>query len=186
MLKLLLNSDRYALRTEYKFRLFNAFLFFFFLATVITGALFFPPYIFVQIEKTYVEKQANNFKNSDTSKQIEEISILNEKIGEKYLMFKNLSINPTEIIIPIVVNQPKGISIESFSLTKVENEEDENQISIELRGVAKDRETLVLFSDKLKEEKIFKKVDLPFSNLTKNTEIPFTFSIQSGFNQEKS
>lgn len=186
MLKLLLNSDRYALRTEYKFRLLNTFLFFFFLATIITGALFFSSYIFVKIEKTDVEKQANSFKNSDTSKQAEEISILNEQIGEKYLMFENLSINPTEIITPIVVNQPKGILIESFSLTKIENEEGKDQISIELRGVAKDRETLVLFSDKLKEEKIFKKVDLPFSNLTKNTEIPFTFSIQSEFSQEKS
>lgn len=180
MLKLLLSADRHTIRREYKFRLFNVFLIFSFLTMMVIGILFFPAHIHLSIEKKNIEQQVVDLENSDIIKQKAELDLLNKEIEEKYVLFKDFLMNPTRLITSIISNQPPGISIESFSLTHTED-----KIDIKLQGLAKDRETLILFSDRLKKEKVFSKVELPFSSLTKNNEIPFTFSIESQIYQEK-
>ncbi len=50
---------------------------------------------------------------------------------------------------------------------------------VDVRGIAKTRESLSVFTDALRKEGIITKVDVPVSNFAKDTNIAYTFSIQT-------
>lgn len=74
---------------------------------------------------------------------------------------------------------PNGVAILSLSWRAVSEQESEITIS----GLAENRESLLAFSKNLENVKGFLKVDLPISNLAKETQAPFVITVISSVPQ---
>jgi Tfp pilus assembly protein PilN len=74
---------------------------------------------------------------------------------------------------------PRGVSIYSLSWRSVSQAESEITIS----GLAQTREALLTFSKNLEKVESFSKVDLPISNLAKETEVMFVVTVTASISE---
>ena len=146
----------------------------FFLVSV---ALLFPSYISLSLEKRSLVSE-----NSVLEKEI--------RAKEKKGVFETLSLiksdltlsNPSDTLIyesisTILQAKPSKVTIKSIKYTHGENAKS----SITIQGNAGDRFSLIGFSNNLKKELMFTTVDLPISNLAKQTDVDFNLTLIGDF-----
>lgn len=87
------------------------------------------------------------------------------------------STNKFQAMVPVVEKiealTNEGIELSDFTVARKERAIE----SVEVRGVARDRESLVLFSNTIEADEDFVSADLPLSNLAKDSDIPFLLSV---------
>lgn len=158
-------------------RLVIVFLVFVSIFFVVSIGLLFPSYISLQTEKaTYKDESAA------LAKQIE----IKDKKGLTATMSQIQSdlslVKPEETqiyrAINAILNQvTSDISIVSIGYTRGDNA----LSSLNIQGVAKERTSLLTFSNNLKKELLFSSVDLPVSNLAKQTDAKFNLTLLGKF-----
>ena len=79
---------------------------------------------------------------------------------------------PSSFIKQIVDEKVPGIRLTGFSWTKVKD-----KITISVNGVATDRQTLVVFEDRINVSGGFSEVNLPISNLAQDKDIDFQIKL---------
>lgn len=178
MLHLLLSQDRHKIRREYHFRFLNMFLIFTLILCFVTGLLIFPTHVHVFIEKGFSERQFMQFQSSAVIAEQKELEKLRGELQEKFSLVENHTFYSTNLIAKILARKPDGIFLNSFIVREGEVKDGESYVTAELRGIANNRELLVLFSGKLKEDDYFESVDLPLSSLTKESDIPFSVFVK--------
>jgi hypothetical protein len=82
---------------------------------------------------------------------------------------------PTDVISLIIKDRTVENTVATihFALSPT----DKNSYTLIVSGLAKTRQSLVAFSEALRKEPLIQKVDLPVSNLTKESNIQFTLTI---------
>jgi hypothetical protein len=180
MLKLLLREDRYNLKKEFLFRFLNILLIFVIIGIIITGVLLTAPYVLVKLQKNVVEDQLTTLQNSDNSIQKTELRNITRDLRNEFEIFKQPTAKYSNFINEILLEKPEDIRIRTFNLEqsveRIEGE-DKSVIRIELRGQADSRTSLVNYSDSLKANTNFYWVNLPLSNLVKDSNVIFNMTL---------
>lgn len=172
MLRLLLEKERKLIKSEYAFR-FSSILLLSLSAVVIFWIISMTPtFVTVFFEQKLLKEQVQD---------VESVELLNEKnsLTEGFSDFRDkLNIldvseyNPTDLIREVTKYQ-----IRSISLSNITFDTKNGKKVIGLQGVANNRESLSEFASELEKSDLFVKVDLPFSNFTKDIDIPFVLTI---------
>lgn len=178
MLNLLNREKRYFLRREYFGRLTNIFIGIIIFCSIFYGVLLFSNGFLVNFEKTAVEGEATRLLQSDLQKDLSEYETKLSHVEVEYNLFSKEVIYPTSIISIIKQKEIEGIVLNEIAFQKTD---EVGNIKLEIKGVAKNRDTLINYSNSLKTDPLFKDINIPFSILAKNSNIPFSLSVTSNF-----
>ena len=117
---------------------------------------------------------ANQSVSSTTSASLSAVIVgTNDKL--KVLNNSLQYLKVTNLMNVIISNKTSSISVSEMSYTST----NASSTDIIIGGVSLSREALVSFVKKLKDSKLFSKVDLPVSNLAKDKNIQFSINIST-------
>ncbi len=180
MLKLLLREDRRAIKKEFLFRFLNIFLWFSIIGVLVTCILLFTSYVFIEYQKRVVDEQLIIAQNSGAPTIMEQLRVSEEELKKHYQTFKSESPEYSKFLLEILNGANDRIFLEWISFKIVAGDRTQSSIvEIELRGQAETRKDLVEYVEELRLVEIFEFVNLPLSNLTRDTEVPFVISIRT-------
>lgn len=172
MINLLPEEYKKNIERKYEMRVFKVILLFI-LATLITAtALLVPSYIISASKHDLAEERSLrvlSFNNEESSKIEAKIREVNVKLS---IIKPVLEVPLHELIKLVVENKGNSVVIRSFNY-----ESRGVTAKLDLLGVAKTREALLGFVDRLEKEKIFAEVYSPVSNLVKEKDIEFVIQI---------
>ena len=164
------------IRAEYLGRLTNILLIVLIMACLYYGILLISNGFLVRFEKKAVENEAVNISLSSSQKDLKEYIDALKHLEAEYNLFSKEIIFPTDFI--SIVNNKKinGINLTSINFQKIN---DSNEVNLDIKGVAQNRDILINYVNSFKEDQTFKNVNVPISSLTKTTEIPFNLSFNA-------
>jgi len=173
MLNLLIREDRYAIRKEYMQRVFNVFL----MATIILAItvliMKFSIFSFVNTEYTIVEAEKNKIESALLSNEQDEYDKKLSHLEKEFELFNSFKNNPSFYFSKALENRNQEISINDIQIDYLDT-----GVEIRIGGIAKNRNSLLMFSDTLKTVPEFESVDVPFSSFVKDFDVPFLVSIK--------
>jgi len=176
MFILLPQEHRGNLLRQYRLRLAIIALFLFSGSIFIALILLVPSYFLVKVdkngilqEKLVVEKSINEEGDKDIEKALAELK-------SDILILNTVDQNPSSLISFILEKKSKGVHLNEFAYKYFPEES-----TLSVSGRADSRKELIAFSKKLELNPQFKEVDLPISNLAKDSNIPFTINITGTF-----
>ena len=178
MVNLLPQKEKEFIKKEYSARLIIVFLILLIITILLLVVFLIPSYISLSVkESTAVEqidlikKSILNKDNADTEKKLKlimtKISILDRNIDEYSLK---------DVVYEIIKNKLDGIHVSDFLYNKVQKKDGIEKV-ITIQGTSDTRDELLKFKDLLVGIKYFKEVNLPLSNLTKETDVYFLINI---------
>lgn len=137
-----------------------------------------PPY-FLTLGNLYRvdrESYSLNSKNEDLAK---ELLSLPEEVDSKlkFLQSRLADVSAFDSFSQIVELLPPGVELNFVSFARNRNYGDKSGLVISVSGTALNRDSLVFFSDLLKESKMFSSVDIPVSSLVKGKDLPFDINV---------
>jgi len=171
MLSFLPKKNKQTLLLEYKLRVVTTICFFVCVLFVIALVGLLPSYLNEKAQADVLRTQFGE-EGTDEEKAIMVRRLSNHVLVE-YLAKEIKSLSAKEkfsVTISQILNDTQsGISLRSFLI---------NEKSVSVSGVADTRTNLTLFQKNLKNNPLFKEVNLPLSDITKNIEAPFTIEIK--------
>ncbi len=177
MFTLLPEHHKKRLYQEYRMRLLVIVLIFISLFFIIGCALLFPSYISLKSEKTSYETELDSLTKQVERKDKEGLTGTMNTIGSNLAIAKPDETMVYRALGVLLAHVTTDIKITSMSYTRGS----QGASFITTEGIAKDRTSLISFSNGLKKELIFEKVDLPVSNLAKQTDVPFSMTLLGKF-----
>lgn len=177
MFTLLPNEYKNKLLGDYRLRLYFIFVFMFLIAIVILIGSFLPSFITVKSEYSSLLKQESILSRSIAQKNNSDLSKIIQNLAESInLIDKPDRLSASEIQ-KILKYENQNITI-----TKIDyNVVDQNDYNMTVSGLASTRKSLSDFAKKLESVESFKMVNLPISNLAKESDISFNITISGKF-----
>ncbi len=175
MFKLLTDEEKDKLKAEYKLRrlvLIVSFLAAIFLIGVVG---LFPTYIITASREKDAQNRVEALNKELTGNSSEDIDKWLQDINTKIKLFTPAADNdrPYEAYLKIISLKPEKIIIEGMGYQKTKA----NLVEYSVRGIAKDRRSLIDFQNKLNSSADFKNASVPVSDLAKDSDIAFTLSL---------
>lgn len=179
MLNLLIREDRYKIRGEYLNRVFNVFLFVTFLILIFYLLILYSINLKINAEHEIVKEQQEEIQNSTFSKEYEEYKKSLEHLDKEYsLISKEGNFIPTEYLNKIYTKTEDKININYINLVILPKDKSyEKRIKAEIRGMAKTRDDLLVFSRKLEEMVGKENVELPIANFVQSVNVAFSLNV---------
>lgn len=174
MINLLPPHEKKILFQEYKHRRLIVGLVFGLSAIIIMAILLIPSLIVVMYREG-IAKRAVAEIAVDTAKHNSLLADLRtSKVLITALTPQKGDIAPSLVITPILNAADTGVSVSDvlYSVTGV------GEFKVDVRGSARTRQSLVNFTTNLKKQSMVTKLDLPVSNLAKDTDIQFAFTLE--------
>jgi hypothetical protein len=163
-------------RKEYRTRRFILYFLALDLSLVLFLILLIPSYFSLSLYKQNLSLDAYNLKNSkefkDADSTIQDFEITNRYLDVLVLKEATGGIKISDIIKTFLDKKNSSLLIKEVLYSKTSD----SDFNIVIRGLARDRESLISFTKALSENNAFK-VDLPVSNFTKDKNIDFTFTV---------
>jgi Tfp pilus assembly protein PilN len=179
MFNLLPEKDKKKLWREYTFR--RVIVSLFFIAVIgLVILIFAAPSLILSISKQNevirridALKQSTLFNESDSLNR----KLTTESLKIRALKPSNSSVTVAELVKTVIARKGEGIRIKNISYSR----NPDGQSSINLSGVAQDREKLLEFTQSLESEGWFEKADLPVSSFAKDQDLDFSILIKGNF-----
>ena len=147
------------------------FLIFLIIFTLLLVSTYFSLSILLEEQKKLIEIRQRDPKTQDMLEIEEKIKQTNQTVKQVYLKQEEM-ILWTPLLEKMTKIVPSGIYLTNFSYQATDNQ-------ITLNGWANWRENLLHFQESLEENSLFKEVEAPLSNLTKQRDIDFSFTLKS-------
>ena len=178
MFNLLPLEEKNAIRKEYRYRLMVVALVGLFVTFLVGSVLLVPSYGLSKIKEVSVVKNNALLKEGATAR--DDGRVVTEELRDTKSILSALkpsdhTVYFHEVLGGIIEQRPSGVLLQGILMQSV----GVAQTEFHLSGVARNRVDLVLFQKRLEGEKRFTKVDIPFSNFAKDSDIPFTVTIQA-------
>ena len=176
-MNLLPKTEKEAIKKGLKLRFVIVALFLLAASFLVGFIVLLPSYFLASgyFSKATAEEYSLGVKNDDSVKKILNLP---REIDAKLIFFQSniKSISVAGYFSKIVGYLPKGVKLDSisFSRNKTNNK---NGDSIVVSGMAIDRDSLISFSNLLKNSNLFSDVVVPVSSLTKDKNLPFSMNI---------
>lgn len=140
---------------------------------MLIAAALIPTYVLIDAQSKTLEDATARFRE-----QNEVLTSLDDEVRTAMLLTKVIALNydevtPTKIIETIQHATPPGVAFESFQL----EQKGEIITSVQVRGVAKTRETLIALKTNLEKTGLFENVTIPIGDLARDSNLSFALSI---------
>jgi len=175
MFDLLPYSEKKSIKVEYGLRRAIVALGFL-LATIISGIIFLvPPLVISSFRLREVTATEASLASNASIKKQQEIKLAIQTANKKLDTLASASgASATGVLTGIAAMKSADMTITSFDLARSATG---TSSAVTVKGMAKDRETLLAFANKLKSDPAYASVDLPISNFAKDTNISFTLTV---------
>ena len=179
MLNLLPEKQKKIVVTQYWLRVSITVLFSLIIVLLIAIAFLAPTFIYSKDRTVQLEEQSLILENeARESGRIE----LSEDLKRWQMLVKLLDASVEKINIAeteSIIKEKQTLSISIDGLEFYRRENDDKEVSeIKISGIAKDRQSLFEFQNRLKEVEVFESVELPVSNFAANINIDFMLTVQ--------
>jgi len=175
MINLLPDIEKKLVLKEYRFRLGIVILLFVLLLTTLMGILLVPSFVLSLYRKDAASKRAE----ANIKPQTEEIKKLLDELRaievNMTMLAPATTTTPTNILSVIIKNRTAENTVTDMTYTLNEKKE----VMVAVRGVARNRNSLLSFTTALEREPLITKIDVPVSNFAKNTNINYAFTVYS-------
>lgn len=163
------------IKSGYRLRLSIVIVLTIFIIQISFLVLIFPSWLSSLYKEREMLVQAENSNRATLDSNIETINSTIKAVNTRMMIINSAMKYPKVVpfIDSVLSEKSKSISINEIIYIS----SGENSGKIILAGTSASRDSLVLFVKKLEETKLFKKIDLPISNLTKVTNINFTIEL---------
>ena len=177
MFTLIPQQNKRALAKQYRIRLLIVFLFF--ASAVVCGGtlLLLPSYISVSFDKSIKQNELNPVLAQIEAKNKQGLTSTLAQMQTSLVLIRPEDGALHDAFEAINNHLAPGISIKSITYTRGVGAPS----SFSVTGTASTREKLLAFVDALKTEKIFTSVNLPISDLAKQTDTPYSISLLGTF-----
>ncbi|MFA6524564.1 MAG: hypothetical protein WC264_03335 [Candidatus Paceibacterota bacterium] len=177
MINLIPIEEKKKMSRDFHFRLVALFLWTLGLSVLIASVAIIPSYFLVAEKANWENQRFETFKKEPVLKidqqTMQIITDLNNKLGLIESAKQKKFLVSQKVIGEIIFKKMSDIKINKFSY-------ESNPIKskkINIRGIAPNRERLLLFRQTLEDNPAFSEVDLPISNFIKGTNIEFYLSL---------
>lgn len=177
MFTLLPEQHKKRLAKEYRTRLVVVLLVFVSAYFLINIAFLFPSYISLESKKNIHNIELSSLKDQISVKDNQGLEALVNKVRFEVLLAKPDETEVYAAIKKILEHVSGGISLTILSYTRGEN----TSSTLNIQGIAKDRSSLLSFTNNLKKDLMFSAVNLPVSNLAKQTDVKFNMTVLGKF-----
>lgn len=175
MINLLSAHHRKLFRRMYMIRLLTVSLFAAGALILIHGILLIPTYAFLQtrvlsqsVEKDLMSKTLEASGSTEVEKRLAELD-------QNITLLETLPATPSFVS---AIEEVLEVSRAGIALTQFSYEPKNTEVQIALRGIAVDRDALRNFAKHLEDSPEIKSVAFPIGDLSKDTNLPFTISIE--------
>jgi len=170
MFKLLTEEEKYKVAHEYAVRRVIVVLFALVLVVAVGIIGLLPSYVLSNARYNEAFERTKNLNNSEERKNELKLQSWLEETNSKLKVLSPVldTDRPSDFLERVLGQKITGISITGFSWLKVRN-----KITLSVSGVALDRQTLVVFKNRINSSGHFLEVTLPISNLAKDKNIDF-------------
>ncbi len=176
MFNVLTKDLKQNIESDYKKRKLSIWLFvFIFLSFFVTFTLV-PSFVFMLSEKKSIEVVGDSVKNSSSSKEDEETKQIFDNTNKllNYLSLSKPSFYTIDLLSKLIALDNSGIKMTDILYQR----QSSTTAVFTLKGVAVNRESLILFSKNISSDNLFKDVNLPVSNFAKDKNIEFSFDVK--------
>lgn len=178
MLRLLLPDQKKEVRREYRMRFAVLALFGLSFVLIAWGVSLSPTYVLLQSEEKVLQEELR--VATDTSLHEERTALKEElnQLGKQLKLVDVPTFHISQIIQAVTNAQSRAVGLSSISFDSVRQPDGSLIGTVILSGVANTRNSLLSFAEALRQRTdVFTSVDLPFTNLVKDVEVPFTMTI---------
>ncbi|OGG55181.1 hypothetical protein A3D62_00125 [Candidatus Kaiserbacteria bacterium RIFCSPHIGHO2_02_FULL_49_11] len=178
MANLLPKEERIRFEREYLYRLVIVGLSFFIALGIFGFALLLPSYFLSKSKEASIRDQSEFLQKAVTIREQDVSSEFLARTKQKLIELDSSGGRtlPTSLIDTIIKNKESTVTIDALYYTRSAEEG-----SVRITGRAASRASLLSFSDRLQQEEVFSKVDLPVSHLAKETNIIFSMTLSGKF-----
>lgn len=181
MLELLLEKDRKEIKKEYLFRFLN--IYFIFLIVVFTAGFIaiIPTFYLVSFQNKTADESIQQFKKSESTIKQKVLEEEARNLADDVKISQRDAVRYSDFIKIIEEASIESVEINSIVFKQIKNSETQKieSIIIDIGGAATQRKLLVNFVASLEKLNIFKKVDMPLSNLTKEADLLFNIRVET-------
>ncbi|MFA5999627.1 MAG: hypothetical protein WC783_01445 [Candidatus Paceibacterota bacterium] len=177
MINLIPNEEKKIKVKDFYFRFFVLSILAIAVSFCVASIVLIPSYYVSSIKKDLITEKLFTLKNTPSPNAQETNSTLNLFNAQLSLVEnaqKDKFIITEKVVNEIILKKMPDIRITGISYEK--NSEIGGKI-VNVRGIARSRERLLLFRNILEGDTLFKKIDLPISNFVKGSNISFSISL---------
>ena len=177
MINLIPNEEKKMKVKDFYFRFFILLILALSIALCVASIVLIPSYYVSSIKKSLIADKLLTLKNTpsvNTEETNSALTVFNTQLALIENAQKDKYVISEKVINEIILKKMPDIKIIGISYDK--NSDMGGKI-INVRGIAKSRERLLLFRNTLQDDVFFKKVDLPISNFVKGSNITFSLSL---------
>jgi hypothetical protein len=188
MLALLLKKNRKEIRNEFRLRFLNIFLVILILIISVNFVFLVAFYFMIDEVGKFSVKELNNLSSEIDQELVFEINLLEDKISQDIKNFSQPNTVYSQILESInehLVNENSATS-SAVTINELSLVEGSKNITAILNGRSQNRESLVDFVDSLRSDSNFENINLPISDLAKDSNLNFTIDFnvrKSSFNE---
>ena len=177
MINLIPNEEKKRMTVDFYSRLLVLFLLMISLSLFVACVAILSAYIYSSVQVSSVNKKLQIQKEEPLpvpgEQSLATVKDVNNKLDIVEKAEKNKFLITDKVINAIIAEKTSDIKI-----TQIQYQDDPIQgKKISILGIASSRETLLTFEDALKNDPVFKNVDLPISNFVKISNIQFDLSL---------
>lgn len=185
MIDLLPTSEKIAIRKEYHLRVLTVCFATLSLVLLVLVASFLPTYLYTL---SRYEAFLTESESDETQSRISQMKEMETTVGDTNKKIEALkggaaTMRVKDVVFEILESKSHGLVVTAISydfggnVSKKGKEDIINPATININGKASDRATLLAFKDALSQKKEFGTIDLPISNLVKDTDISFSINL---------
>ena len=161
---------------EYRFRFLSVLSGFFTLVFVVGSVLLVPSYMLVLTQKSGLKTELEIAKKLQEDNGNDNFSSSARSVEDKIKILSSVDSQneaPDLLFRKIMEEMGESVKLNDFSYT-----ETEGQLSIKIDGVAKNRDELLAFRNRLRQKQPFTSADFPVELLAKDEDIRFSMEIK--------
>jgi Tfp pilus assembly protein PilN len=178
MANLLPKEERRRGEREYILRITSVSLFLFLVLVLFGIVLLLPSYFFSELQGRSVKERSELISRTISLREQDASSIIltatKQKVEE--LTRAQAQVSQITLIKTITGNLTPEVTISRFFYTRAESGN-----TVKIFGNATSREALTMFLEKLKQEELFTRVDLPVSSFARDADIDFSITLSGDF-----
>lgn len=174
MINLIPLEGKKSAKREYMLRLGATFCFLFGFVTLLLAAAHIPTYVLIQAQISTIEADAG--RGTDKVEAIKQADEEVRKIGVVIAQLKKThdTLHKSDVVTEIERHISDTIVLKNFSIDITGQKTD----MIQVQGTATTREALAQFKSALEASPLFSKAEVPISDLVRDTDLPFTVTLQ--------
>lgn len=173
MINLIPNSAKRSIVKEYWMRVLSVWFLVWSIVLLMSAVAFLPAYVLISSQVKIYEQSALEASEKVATYENVSVALVQASQEAKVVIDEMAQHRLSSYLKRIEGLQGEGITVNDIRLSRLE----QGVGPIIVQGLARDRQTLAAFRDRLQADPLVKEVELPISNLAQDRDIVFTLTV---------